>query len=177
VRILVPLLVVAAAAGAGVALAAGGHGASTRPAAAQARRAHAWPALPTASDFLVLELRRKAEGRWGEVWQQLYPTHRQVVTRESYVRCERATPVPTTVESLRVVSVRRAPVRVAGLAHTVPGVALRTEEKLTWFGPRDPILLMHTFHLVPVRGRWTWLLSPQRYRLYRTDGCGVVPAV
>ena len=30
---------------------------------------------------------------------------------------------------------------------------------------------LHTFHLAAVHGRWAWLLSPSRYRLYR-DGCG-----
>jgi len=38
-------------------------------------------------------------------------------------------------------------------------------------GPRDPIYLKYTFHLVPVGGRWTWLLSTARYHLYRDDGC------
>jgi hypothetical protein len=26
-----------------------------------------------------------------------------------------------------------------------------------------------------VNGHWTWLLSPQRYALYRHDGCGNFP--
>jgi hypothetical protein len=43
-------------------------------------------------------------------------------------------------------------------------------------GPRDRMTFTHTFHLVPVHGHWTWLLSPQRYALYAHDGCGNFPA-
>jgi hypothetical protein len=57
------------------------------------------------------------------------------------------------------------------------GVAVTVRISLPWYGPRDPIVFTHTFHLVPVHGHWTWLLSPQRYALYRHDGCGNFPAV
>jgi hypothetical protein len=67
-------------------------------------------------------------------------------------------------------------VRVPGAATSVRGVAVTVRVAVRWYGPRDPLTFTHTFHLVPVHGHWTWLLSPQRYALYRHDGCGGFPA-
>ena len=71
---------------------------------------------------------------------------------------------------------RRALVHVPGATAGVPGVPVTVRITVPWYGPRDPIAFTHTFHLVPVHGHWTWLLSPQRYALYRHDGCGGFPA-
>ena len=73
---------------------------------------------------------------------------------------------------LRIATVHPADVRVPGLRRTVRGVALTVVVSLRWYGPRDPIVFRHTFHLIPVHGRWTWLLSPSRYRLYARGACG-----
>jgi hypothetical protein len=135
------------------------------------------PSLRTAGPFLLDEMRFKADGKWGLVWRSLYPAHRLVAPRATYVRCEQATPFIARLDSARVVAVRRALVRVPGATAGVPGVAVTVRISLPWYGPRDPIVFTHTFHLVPVRGHWTWLLSPQRYSLYRHDGCGNFPAV
>ena len=77
---------------------------------------------------------------------------------------------------MRVVDVRPADVRVPGRRGTVPGVAVRVIVALRWYGPRDPIVFRHTFHLVAVEGRWTWLLSPSRYLLYARGACGSLGA-
>ena len=138
--------------------------------------APSWPPLRTAGTFLLLEIRQKADARWDEAWRRLYPAHRLVAARALYVRCEQATPFPAPLQSLRVLRVRRAAVRVPGLPGPVPGVAVTVRVGLEWYGPRDPIEFTFTFHLVPERGRWTWLLSPSRYRLYRDEGCGFRPA-
>jgi hypothetical protein len=147
--------------------------AATRTASPASPRA-ALPAAPTlasARAFFFDELHAKIRGRWGESWRTLYPLHRHIARRDAYVRCERATPFPAALTSLEIVSVRREPVHVAGLSHTVPGVALDLRLGLGWYGPRDPLLVRHTFHLVPVHGRWTWLLSADRYELYLHDRC------
>ena len=133
----------------------------------------AWPPLQTAGDFLVTEIRTKLDGRWAAAWRDLYPPHRLVASRLAYVTCERSTPFPAKLQSVRVLSVLRGRVAVAGLTQPVPGVAVRVRIALGWYGSRDPVVFSHTFHLVPVHGRWTWLLSKQRYRLYRSDACGV----
>jgi hypothetical protein len=147
-----------------------------RPAAttahAQQPVLRAWPPMRTAGDFLVADIRRKLDGRWAAAWRDLYPPHRLVANKLAYVTCERSTPFPAKLQSVRVLSVRRGQVVVAGLGHTVAGVAVRVRIALGWYGSRDPVVFAHTFHLVPVDGHWTWLLSKQRYRLYRADACG-----
>jgi len=157
------------------ALLAGAGLAATRAATPAPPRASAtaWPPLASGRIFLLDEIHAKVRGRWGTVWHSLYPAHRRLVRRDTYVRCERASPFPADLASARVLSIRRTSVRVPGLARAVPGIALRTRLELGWYGGRDPIVVRHTFHLVPVGGRWTWLLSPDRYDLYLHDRCGV----
>ena len=125
----------------------------------------------SAERFFLATLQAKLRGDWGRAWQSLYPFHQRIATRDAFVRCEARTPFPAPLESLRVVDVRSAAVRVPGLRHTVPGVAIRVEVALRWYGPRHPIVSRYTFHVVPVRGHWTWLLSPSRYRLYAHNAC------
>ena len=131
----------------------------------------------SARRFLVETIEEKVTGDWGKAWASLYPFHKRIVSRNTYVRCETRTAFPAPLESLRVTEVRPAAVHVPGLSRTVAGVALTVVVKLRWFGPRDPIVFRHTFHLVPVRGRWTWLLSPSRFWLYKENGCGVDEAM
>ena len=126
----------------------------------------------SAENFFLQSVRDKLRGNWARAWESLYPFHQRIATRDTFVRCEARTPFPAPLESLHVVDVRAAAVRVPGLRRTVPGVAVGVEVALRWYGPRDPIVFRHTFHLIPVHGRWTWLLSPSRYRLYRSGACG-----
>jgi len=137
---------------------------------ASARRTR-WPALSTAGPFLLTDIRDKVDGRYGLAWESLFPMHQKIAPRSTYVRCEEQTPVQLPLRSVHVVHVHRASVRVPGLAQPLAGVAVTVAVTFQWYGPRDPIYLKHTFHLVPVHGRWTWLLSRERYHLYRDDGC------
>lgn len=141
----------------------------------QVSHASTWPRLATAGPFLLDSIRDKVDGRWDTAWGSLYPFHKRTVSRIAFVRCELATPFAAPLQSLRVVHVSRSPVRVPGLVHPVAGVAVTVQVALSWYGPRDPITLTPTFHLVPVGGHWTWLLSAERYRLYLYDGCGTLP--
>ena len=134
------------------------------------------PSLASAGRFFLTELGRKTSGDWARSWQNLYPLHRQVAPRDTFIRCETATSFAAPLESARVVRVRAAPVRVPGMHRPVPGAAVTIAVRLTWYGPRDPIRFTYTFHLVPVANRWTWLLSRERYRLYLRDACLVAPA-
>ena len=166
----------AAAPAALAALASGlflGLGRQAAPAAHTRPVVPAWPPLRSAGDFLVADIRTKLAGRWEVAWRTLYPAHRRIASRWSYASCERETPFTALLRSVRVLSVRREPVEVAGLTRTLPGVAVRVRLELGWYGSRDPMVVAHTFHLVPVRGSWTWLLSPDRYRLYRAGACGM----
>jgi hypothetical protein len=126
----------------------------------------------SARRFFLTTIDDKVRGDWAKAWTSLYPPHKRVATRDAYIRCESRTPFPAPLEGLRIVGVRRADVRVPGLRRAVPGVAITVIVALRWYGPRDPIVFRHTFHLVPVQGHWTWLLSPSRYRLYARGACG-----
>jgi len=138
--------------------------------------ADAWPPLPTAGTFLKGEIQAMVHGRYGLAWTRLYPGHRAVVPEGIYVACEKQLPFPASYRSAKVVRVRRALVSVAGSTRPVEGAAVTVLIALKWYG-RDPMRFTHTFHLVPVDGRWTWLLSPQRYRMYVASGCGFKPSV
>jgi hypothetical protein len=116
----------------------------------------------------------KVDGKWGLAWQTLYPAHKVVARRSVYVECEKSTPWPAPVKSFELVGVRRASFRAPGVG-IVDGAAVAVRIAVKWYGERDPFTFTHTFHLVPVNGHWTWLLSPQRYALYRHDGCGHFP--
>ena len=134
------------------------------------------PPLRTAGAFMLDDIRFKVDGKWDLVWQSLYPAHQAEAPRRIFDRCEAGTPFAAPLQGATLAGVRRTAVRVPGQAGTVPGVAVTVRVALEWYGPRDPIQFEHTFHLVPVNGRWTWLLSKQRYALYAHEGCRNLPA-
>lgn len=152
-------------------------GASNHKIRIDTRRARPVPSLRSAGRFLLAEVEQKASGDWATAWQSLYPLHQRIAPRDTFIRCETATPFPAPLESIHVVHVRATPVHVAGVLHPVPGVEVTVAVELRWYGPRDPITFTHAFHLVPVQGRWKWLLSPDRYRLYLRDACFAEPAI
>ena len=152
-----------------------GHGAQANAAASPPPH-EAEPVLSASSArrFLLTTIDEKVRGDWAKAWTSLYPLHKRIAARDAFIRCESRTPFPAPLESLHIVDVRSAQVRVPGLRRAVEGVAITVVVALRWYGPRDPIVFRHTFHLVPVLGHWTWLLSPSRFRLYAHDACGVV---
>ena len=170
------LAVIAAVASVAVALgitlpgqASGSHTVAARPASAL-------PTLAAAADFMRAEMRLKNEGNWSAAWNGLYPLHQRVALRRNFVYCEATSPFPAKLEHFQVVGARRSLVHVPGLAHRVQGATVTLRVALAWYGPRDPIVFTHAFHLVPARGHWTWLLSAARYRLYERATCAAAPA-
>jgi len=152
-------------------------GATWHAGAREASRAATGPRTPpTAAAALRAEIEAKAAGRWRLAWSTLYPPHQRVAARETFVRCETETPFPARLVSLRVVRTAPATVAVAGLAHTMPGVAVTVDVQLRTPGAA-PFGFRHTFHLVRAGSRWRWLLSPGRYRLYARHRCGEAPAL
>jgi hypothetical protein len=162
------LLAILAGIGAAVAVA---RPAGTAQPRAEVPLRRASPPLRTAPGFLRLEILQKSLGRWDEAWDGLYPGQRRVLRRAAYVACEASTPFPAPLQSFRVVGMRRSLVHVAGLSRPVPGVELTTRVAVAWYGPRDPVVFPAVFHLVPDGGRWTWILSSQRFAAYRSGGC------
>jgi|SRR5262249_23574761 len=159
-----------------VAAAAVAVGRTAAPSPAPAAHAPA-PTLSSAGPFLVHELRQKLDGRWSGAWSTLYPLHQRVAVKAVYVRCERATPFLSRTLAFGILRIRRARVHVPGLSRSLPGAAVTLRVNLAWFGPRDPIVLTPTMHLVAVDGRWRWLLSSESYLMYRHAACGSLPPV
>lgn len=126
----------------------------------------------SAARFFLETLGEKLHGDWGRAWESLYPLHQRIAPRETFVRCEASTPFSAPLQGIRVSGVRDVAVSVPGRRGRVAGVAVDVVVELRWYGPRDPIVFRHAFHLVPVRGRWTWLLSPSRFLLYERGACG-----
>jgi hypothetical protein len=132
---------------------------------------NAAPSLRSAGTFFLTVLEQKLSGDWAKAWQSLHPLHKRVAARDTFIRCETARPFPAPLESIHIVRVRAVPFRAPGALHPVRSAAVTVAVELRWYGPRDPITFTHTFHLVAVHGRWTWLLSLDRYRLYQQDAC------
>jgi hypothetical protein len=146
-------------------------------AAAQAGETRAAPSLTSARIFVISEVRAKLDGRWARAWSTLYPAHQRIAVKPVYIRCERSTPFFARTMVFGVVRARRALVRVPGLGERVPGAAVTLRVALGWYGPRDPIVITPTLHLVTADGGWRWLLSDEMYRAYRTGACGALPPV
>ena len=108
---------------------------------------------------------------YARAWESLYPAHQSVAPRAEYTTCELRTPVGWTLSSATVVRVVEKLRRIPGEHGRVP-VTLVTLR----LGISNPSLrarggFTHTFTAVTVGSRWTWILTPSRYGLYRTDSC------
>ena len=133
--------------------------------------AHATARLGDPAAFLVRTIEQKAHGRYADVWTSLYPSHKLIAPRELYVRCESRIPFPGKIVSVDAVATRPAPVAIAGLTRPVRGEAVTIKAILRSPLLAAPVTVTHTFHAVAVDGRWTWILSTSRFRLYAGGGC------
>ncbi len=138
-----------------------------------ATTAHGARAAGDPGRFLVRMIEDKSAGRYAEAWRSLYPLHQQLVPRYEYVACERRMPFPGRLVAVRILRVASGPVSVAGISRPVAGTAVTVRAVVRTPMLRDPVVVVHTFHAVPANGRWTWILSPSRFQLYRGGGCGI----
>ena len=106
-------------------------------------------------------------------WDTLYAPHKKVAPKDEYVACERRTPVGMTLGGVRVVRVAQSLRHVPGKAGRIPVelVTLRLRLKDPSLGTEDAFT--HTFTAVASGKGWAWILTPRKYELYRSDGCGV----
>jgi hypothetical protein len=134
-------------------------------AGAAAPRASA-PAAPDASAFVKRLVVQMVRDDYARAWLTLHPAHKAVAPRWEYLYCELKSPVPGTIQSLEVT-------RVADEAFTLPGVGtVRGKSVAFRLVLRGMGTIEHTSHVVAVRGGWRWILTPERYQLYRGNGCG-----
>jgi hypothetical protein len=146
-------------------------GATPAAADAQSRRGDATP-------FLSHVVRLLAANDYAAAYPLLHPQQRRLISATEYVSCERTSPIPGKLTSLRVVRSTPERIHVAGTrARRVPSTAVTFELRLTGSLPGESTTVALTAHAVSVAGRWTWILSARRLALHRSGTCGVVSAL
>ncbi|CAN5159084.1 hypothetical protein BH09ACT13_BH09ACT13_13560 [soil metagenome] len=125
-----------------------------------------------AATFLKRVVGLVVEDRYARAWPSLYPAHKSVAPREEYIACELKTPVGSELRSADVLRVTHKLLRIPGESARalVTSVTLRLRIAEPSLGTED--VFAHTFNAVAVGSRWTWILTPSRYELYRSDACG-----
>jgi hypothetical protein len=103
-------------------------------------------------------------------WETLYPPHQRIAGSDEYVSCEMRSPVGWKLRSISVVRVQDRTLRVPGDSDTSAAKAVTLRLRLSHAGAKDAFT--HTFNAVAVGSHWTWILTPSRYELYRSDSCG-----
>ena len=129
-----------------------------------------WPREDPAT-FLTRIVGFVVADQYEQVWPSLYPAHQKVAPREEYVACELQTPVGwklRSAEALRVVQRHR---RIPGVSDKVAVTAVTLRLTITNAALQAEGGFTHTFTAVAVGDRWNWILTPQKYRLYRSNAC------
>jgi hypothetical protein len=124
--------------------------------------------------FMARLVVQKALGRYDAAWKTLHPSHKRVAARTEYVECERLTPFPGLIKSAKVTRVFADPVSIAGMTAPVPSKAVTVRVAVWTAVTSIPVVVTHTFHAVAVNGKWTWILTPERFEAYAADACPTV---
>lgn len=110
--------------------------------------------------------------QYANAWSTLHPAHQEVASQEEYVSCELLSPVGWKLRSAAVVKVAKRLRAVPGVTEPVPVTAVTLRLRIESTKLRTEGVFTHTFSAVAVGSRWTWILTPTRYDLYRADACG-----
>jgi hypothetical protein len=119
--------------------------------------------------FLTSVVKLLIANRYGAAWSSLNPAHQAVAPRAEYVACERASPIRLHLVSLKVLAVGHERVRLVPHGRRINSVGVAFDAMVSSKSGKFPLLLH--LHAVPVGSHWTWILPPNRYALYRNDGC------
>jgi hypothetical protein len=149
---------IAIAVGAGVAVWAGGRSDTKQPSAD--------PAL-----FLRGVVSQIAANDYDAVWQTLHPAQQKVATRSFYVRCEQLSPIPGYLDWIRLVRTKDERITVPGNKGVVDSKAVTFRLKLTEPVLNESVIVTKTVHAVAVGGEWRWILTPERFGIYRSKAC------
>ena len=109
---------------------------------------------------------------YASAWPTLHPAHQDVAPRDEYVSCEQLSPVGWKLRSAAVVRVAKRLGAVPGATEPVPVTAVTLRLRIENTRLKTEGVFTHTFTAVVVGSRWTWILTPTRYKLYRDDVCG-----
>jgi hypothetical protein len=109
---------------------------------------------------------------YASAWPSLYPPHQDVAPRDEYVSCELRTPVGWRLRAARVLRVVERVRRIPGEDEPKAVTLVKLRLRIANVGLHAEGGFTHTFTAVADGDRWTWILTPARYRLYRDDACG-----
>ncbi|MGE5275047.1 MAG: hypothetical protein ACM3QU_14960 [Verrucomicrobiota bacterium] len=126
--------------------------------------------------FLRGIVTRIAANDYDTVWQRLHPAQQRVATRAVYVRCEELTPIPGHLDWIRVVSAKDERINVPGDTGMVDSKAVTFRLELSEPVLKQSVVVTKTVHAVAVDGRWRWILTPERFGIYRARSCPGAPA-
>lgn len=127
-----------------------------------------------AGSFARRVVRLIAENRYDEAWPLLHPTHRSAAPRVEYVDCERQSPIPGRVVSVRAEAPVDEPV-VLEPGVRVPSRAVSVTVVLLDLATSESTPVSVRLHAVSVPGGWRWVLPPKRLAQYRTGICPDAP--
>jgi hypothetical protein len=112
-----------------------------------------------------------AANEYERIWPTLHPAQQRVATRDLYVRCEKLSPIPGKLDSIRVVRAVDRRIAIAGVeGGTVESKAVTFEVRLV-NAQRSTSVVVTTTHAVAVDGHWRWILTPRRFAIYRSGTC------
>jgi hypothetical protein len=109
---------------------------------------------------------------YASAWGSLYPAHKLVAPESEYVDCELKTPVGWNLKSIDVLRVTERELRIPGESQRVAAKAVTLRIKIENEALRTKNTFRHTFNAVAYGSQWSWILTPRRYQLYRSDACG-----
>lgn len=131
----------------------------------------------TPAHFLTRVVGRIVADDYELAWKSLYPAHQEVAPRSEYVDCELQTPIGLKLRSVDVLRVAERRRRIPGESVRVPVTSVTLRLVLFDASLQTTGIVTDAFTAVAVGNRWTWILTPSRYALYRSDGCGTPPAL
>jgi hypothetical protein len=132
----------------------------------------AGPPRSDPATFAIGVVGRVVSDDYTSVWGSLYPPHQDVAPRAEYVTCELQTPVGWTLRSAQVLHVVKRTRRIPGETTPRPVTLVTLRLLILNRALHTKGAFTHTFSAVADGSRWTWILTPSRYRLYRDDACG-----
>jgi hypothetical protein len=125
--------------------------------------------------FLRGVVRQIAANEYARAWQTLAPDQQRLVSKQEYVRCESASPIPGRLAWIKVVRSFDDPVAVAGTGDAVTSKAVTFRLKIAEASLHASVVVTHTVHAVPAGSHWAWILPAPRLELHRSGNCGAKP--
>lgn len=165
-RALLAILVVLVAAGCG----GGGSGEDAAPTEATTGRVAPRPKQDPEQFFQGL-FGFYFDGRYDRAWGLLHPAHRAVVPRQRFEACLRRLLEGSGIEleDVEVLEAEEVPIDVPVVPEKQATAVTLRLTVTNAFG--DVEQTTPTYNLVPVEGRWTWILEPEDVRAYQRGGC------